>query len=116
MPIGPLKDRITIHMVDTGRPFFKYEIPVSGRVVGEVEARPKSVFFGMIPVGTTAQKSCEIVSRTGERLKFVSASSSSNNSPVAARQRGQVEHRSGSHRRLGHQRRRPSRGLPRHDG
>ena len=51
MPVGPFQD--TIEIVTTGRPI---EIPIYGRIVGDLVAEPAQVSFGILPHGDGAMR------------------------------------------------------------
>ncbi len=74
MPVGPFDD--TIEIATTGRPI---EIPVDGRVVGDLITEPAQVSFGILPHGQGAMR---IVRLTNNGTRSVSITGVSSTSPA----------------------------------
>lgn len=74
MPVGPFQD--TIEIATTGRPL---EIPVYGRIVGNLVANPAQVSFGILAHGAGATR---IVRLTNSGSRPVTIKSVSSNNPA----------------------------------
>jgi hypothetical protein len=74
MPVGPFDD--TIEIATTGRPI---EIPVYGRVVGDLVTEPAQVSFGILPHGQGAMR---IIRLTNNGTRSVAITGVSSTSPA----------------------------------
>jgi hypothetical protein len=72
MPVGPFQD--TIEISTSGRPI---EIPVYGRVVGDLMTEPAQVSFGILPHGGGALRIVRLTN-SGSRMVSVTGVSSTN--------------------------------------
>ncbi len=61
--VGEFEDQLSIHTTHPERPLIT--IPIKGRIRGDLEARPVTVFFGFVKPGQTADEDMVIRSRTG---------------------------------------------------
>jgi Protein of unknown function (DUF1573) len=72
MPVGPFQD--TIEVATSGRPI---EIPVYGRVIGDLVTEPAQVSFGILPHGEGALRYVRLTN-SGARMISVTGVSSTN--------------------------------------
>jgi hypothetical protein len=82
MPAGPFQD--TVEVATTGRPV---EIPVYGRIVGDLVTQPAQVSFGILPHGAGAMR---IVRLTNNGLRPVAIKQVSSTSPAVVATAGPV--------------------------
>lgn len=85
--VGEFEDQLSIRTTHPERPLIT--IPMTGRICGDLEIRPPSVFFGFVEPGEKAEQEIVIRSRSGADFTVKSAAANKDTVHVGApQQRG----------------------------
>jgi len=77
LPVGHFKGDLTLTCLDGSKPLEPaITIPVSAKIIGDLEAKPPTLYLGVVPPGEKKQLAARILAKDGKKLELIGIESS----------------------------------------